>query len=239
MTNKSQSASGNIMAKSTPLLPKWKSNQIFKAIQNAGLNPKEFDLEDADPKVRLKHKWSKSYFIFGSDGAKYLGSYAAGDDPDWPYEVYSWETLMKRISRWLEEVKRDLETPDLWGELQREAELLGIASDEAARNTPFTADEQKEIVGKLQELEEYVRITYSLSSEQMRILDAKINYLIDALGRLGRTDWRGVFVGTIVSYVLTVAIPPESARSIFMTFMELFQAIGYLFRHGLPSGPIG
>jgi hypothetical protein len=236
------------MAKSTskpsikstlPLLQKWKKNQIFEAIQNAGLDPKEFDLNNDDAEARLKHKWSKSYFIIGGDAGKYVGSYAAGDTPEWPYEVYSWEPLMKRISSWLEEVKRDIETPDLWDELQREAELLGIGADETTENTPFTGDEQKEIVGRLQELAEYVRITYSLTSEQMRVLDEKINYLNDAKGRLGRTDWRGVFVGAIVSYVLTAGIPPESARSIFMTFMALLRAIGHLFEHGLPELPIG
>jgi len=80
---------------------------------------------------------------------------------------------------------------------------------------------------------EYAGRTYSLSAEQMRVLDAKINYLVEAAGRLGRTDWRGLFVGVIVSYILTVALPPESAHSIFMTFMTLLRAIGHLY--GFPE----
>lgn len=85
---------------------------------------------------------------------------------------------------------------------------------------------------------EYVRRTYSLSEEQMRVLDAKINYhLVEAAGRLGRTDWRGLFVGVIVSYILTAALPPESARSIFLTFMTLLRAIGHLYGQKLPELP--
>lgn len=72
---------------------------------------------------------------------------------------------MPRVKRWLEEVKRDLETPDLWAELKREAELLGAGSDEITKNAPFTPDEQKEIAGRLQEIAERVSV------EQTRVLN--------------------------------------------------------------------
>jgi hypothetical protein len=60
----------------SPLLPKWKKNEIFKAIQAVGLNPKEFDLVgDDDVEVLLKHKWSKSYFIIGGNAMHYVGRF--------------------------------------------------------------------------------------------------------------------------------------------------------------------
>jgi hypothetical protein len=219
------------------LLQKWQNNQIFEAIQNAGLDPRDFDPKEADAEVRIKHKWSESYFIVGGNAGHYVGRYVVGDAPDWRYEAYSWQTLMERVSGWLKDVKRDLETPDLWAELQRETELLGDTSKYATENTPFTPEEQKEIVGRLKELAEYAGRTYWLSGEQMQVLDAKIDYLVDAAGRLGRTDWRSVFVGAIVSYILTAAIPPESARSVLLTFMKLLRAIAPLFGHVLPELP--
>src|SRR5689334_12587207 len=136
-------------------MPKWKRNQILEAIQDAGLDPRDFDFEDGDAEVRIKHKWSDSYFIVGGNPAHYVGSYVVGDAPAWPYDAYSWTAIIPRISRWLKEVKRDLETPDLWAELQHEAELLGGASNEDNENTPFTPEEQNEIVGRLQALVEY------------------------------------------------------------------------------------
>jgi hypothetical protein len=95
-------------------MQKRKKNQIFEAIQGVGLDPRGFEFEDSDADVRLKHKWSKSYFIFGGDAGHYLGRYVVGDGPDWPYEVYSWQPLMTRVSGWLKDVKLDLDTPDLW-----------------------------------------------------------------------------------------------------------------------------
>jgi hypothetical protein len=39
-------------------MQKWKKNQILEAIQGVGLDPREFEFEDSDAEVRLKHKWS-------------------------------------------------------------------------------------------------------------------------------------------------------------------------------------
>jgi hypothetical protein len=120
-------------------MQKWKKNEIFEAIQAVGLDPKEFDLEDADGEVQIKHKWSTSCFTFADDPSHYVGRYVVGDGPDWPFEAYSWQAVIPRISRWLGEVKDDLETPDLWAELERDARLIfGAASDDLAANTPFT-----------------------------------------------------------------------------------------------------
>ena len=134
--------------------------------------------------------------------------------------------LMQRVSLWLGEVKRDLETPDLWAELQREAKLLGAGSNAVTENTPFTPGEQKEIAGRLKELAKYVRKTHSLSPAQMQALDEKLEYLVDASHRLGRKDWLNAFIGVTLGYMLSVALPPESARTIFLTFLR---AIGLLY----------
>jgi hypothetical protein len=217
-------------------LQKWQNNQIFEAIQGGGLNPKEFEFEDSGAELRLNHKWSKSCFVFGGNAGHYVGRYVVGDGIDWPYEVYSWQTLMTRFSGWVKDVRGDLDTPDLWAELQRDAGLLGGVSGEANENTPFTSEEQKDIEQRLREMEAHVRRTCSLPEPEMENLHTKIDYLVDAAGRLGRIDWRNAVVGAIVGYILAVGLPPESARSL-MTLLLL--AIGHFFGHGLPELPIG
>ncbi len=222
------------MGSPTLWLSKLKKNQIIEAIQETGLDPRDFDLEDGDVEVRIKRKWSKSCFIIGGDPTRYVGHSVVGDGPDWTFQEYSWQSLIRRISRWLGDVKRDLETPDLWAELQREAELLGANFDDVTGNTPFTPDEQNEIAGRLRGWAADARRTYSLSEAQNRVLKAKLDYLVNAAGRLGRTDWRNAFVGAILGYVLTAALPPDSARDM------LFRAIGAMGHFfGLPELPGG
>jgi len=196
-----------------PLLQKWHKNNIFEAIQAVGLQPREFDLDDSGTEVRINHKSSESCLIVRRESGHYVGQSVVGDGHVWPYSPCSWQTLMPRVSSWLEEVKRDLETPDLWAELQREAKLLRVGSNEVTENTPFTSDEQKEIARRLDELAKHVRKTHSFSKMQTQSLDEKLNYLVDASGRLGRKDWLNAFIGVTLAFMLGTALPPDSART--------------------------
>ena len=65
-------------------LQKWQTNQIFKAIQAVGLDPKGFDLENNDAEVSIKHKWSVSYFSIVPDPSHYVGRRVGGHGMDWP-----------------------------------------------------------------------------------------------------------------------------------------------------------
>ncbi|THD68420.1 MAG: hypothetical protein E7813_10340 [Bradyrhizobium sp.] len=210
----------------TPLLQKWHRNEIFKAIQTVGLDPGNFDLSDSGTEVQIKHKSSASCFIVRRESGYYVGQYVVGDASAWPYSPGGWESLMPRVSRWLEEVKRDLETPDLWAEFQREAKLLEAGSNAVTENRPFTPKEQREIAARLQELAKYEKETYPLSPVQTKALDAKLDYLIDASNRLGRKDWLTVFVGAILGYILTAALPPESVHGLLQTS---FRVMGLLY----------
>jgi hypothetical protein len=214
-------------------MQKWQSNLIVRAIQAAGLDPHQFDLEDGDGQVRIKHKWSPSCFTFRSEGMYFVVSQVVGDGPEWPLGPHSWQTITTRISGWLEEVKRDLETPDLWAELQREGQLLDATSEDVIENTPFTPDEQTEIAARLQALAEYARRAYSLSAVQTRALHTQLDYLNIAARRLGRKDWLNVCAGVILGYILTASFPPEAARGLFL---GLLRAVGHLY--GLPDLPM-
>src|SRR5680860_3444 len=122
-------------------LQKLFTNDLFKAIKAAEFNPRDFSLVNGVDEVRITHLHSPSYFLLNySQPVIYKGTYVVGDIPLWPYEVYSWHALMERVSGWLVEVKRDVETPDLWAELQREAKLLTAGPDDSIENMPFTPD---------------------------------------------------------------------------------------------------
>jgi hypothetical protein len=109
-------------------LQKRHRNDIFQAIQAVGLDAREFDLVDSGSEVRIKHRSSESCLIVRREAGYYVGQSVVGDGHVWPYSPCSWQTLIPQVSRWLEEVKHDLNTPDLWAELRREAELLGAGS---------------------------------------------------------------------------------------------------------------
>jgi len=224
------------MPPSSPLLHKWQTNELLTAIQTGELDPREFVLENI-AETQVKHKWSRSFFIIGGNAGHYRGHSVVGDGMEWSYEVYSWQTVMTRFSRWVSEVKNDLETPDLWAELRKEAELLRGAYTEAGDNAPFTLPEQEEIERRLRELESQVAQTCTLRGPEVEDLHAKIDYLVEAARRVGRIDWLNLFVGAIACYLIA-GIPPEPARCIFQALGKCLQVIGHFFGQGFPELPM-
>ena len=71
--------------------------------------------------------------------------------------------------------------------------------------------------------------TYSLSAEQVKDLNEKLDYVIDASHRLGRKDWFLLFAGAVFTY-LPVLLPPDA---IVDMSLGLLRAIGHF--HGFPD----
>lgn len=69
---KPKSANKSSGGSPTLLLRKWQKNKIFEAIQAVGFDPREFDLDESDTEVRIKHKWSESYFVVRGGPGHYV-----------------------------------------------------------------------------------------------------------------------------------------------------------------------
>ena len=162
----------------------------------------------------------------------YSARYLAGDGPVEERAGLSQYRLMEQVGFWLGQLKLDIETPDLWAQLQRERALLAAVSDEAIENTPFTSAEREEISRQLQELKDDLSRAHSLSAEQMRLLDERLAYLVDATDRVGRKDWFLMAAGAMLSYVLAAALPPDAATHVLGM---LLTSIGHI----LWGGPLG
>ena len=221
-------------------LRKHQRNDVFKAIRGAGFSPEDFGFEWATSadESSCRHLQSGSRFVVWGVAGDYNTWWSAGDEPVWERDKLSWTGVMKQVEFWLSAVKRDVETPDLWAQLQRERELVAAVSDQANDNTPFTAAEREEIAEQLRELKDHLGRVHSLSEEQARLLDERIAYLVDAASRVGRKDWLLIAAGVIFSYVLAAALPPDSATHIVGT---LLTSIGHILWGGHPpwGGPLG
>ena len=215
----------------SPLLQKWQRNSIFTAIEKAGLDPNGFSLDDSGILLRIKHRQSGSYFTISGHAGCYAGDRVVGDGPNMPYTGYSWDAVKSRAETWAQETKRDLDIPDLWAELQRDAKLLEAASDDVTDNTPFAPEEQRAIAARFEGLANEIGQAFSLSAEQTRFLGVRIEGLVKDSRRLGRKDWLNNLIAVILGYALSVALPPDSMR---VALVIALRTIGILYPE-LPS----
>ena len=130
-----------------------------------------------------------------------------GDNPARESEAFSWAKVEELVRRWADEVKRDVDTPDLWADLERDGEILTGARFVDVDNTPFTLDEQAEIAVRLLEIIEFAKTTYALSSAQVVELEAKFDAAKTAAGRIGRKDWLLLFFGVMFTVIVGSLCP--------------------------------
>jgi hypothetical protein len=48
------------------------------------------------------------------------------------------------------------------------------------------------------------------------LVEGRINYLMAASERLGRKDWKNLLLATLISIVVSAALPPEVVRELFI-----------------------
>jgi hypothetical protein len=202
------------------VLLQTQNNEVLLTVRQSGMNPLEFELVEHS-NVRLIHKPSKILFIFGEN----VATFSPGAEAQYQTIAnLNWAGKISMLEICLGYLMRVIHAPDLWASLPQENELLSIDPAEAV-NTPFTADEQVQIKKTIEEIRAYITSTYTISSEPLAKVNRKLDYLIDASRRVGRIDWKTIFVGALVGLVLERLIPAGSG------FQQLIGIAGYLLRH--------
>ena len=85
-----------------------------------------------------------------------------------------------------------------------------------SENTPFTSDEQAQIVEQIQQIKAYMHTTYSVSEAQMLSLEARLDDVAAAAGRVGRKDWGLMLCGVVFGFIVDNVVPPDAARDILV-----------------------
>ena len=99
-------------------------------------------------------------------------------------------------------------------------ELAKAAS--ALPNDSLTASELTRISAQLSELKQYLIQNGDVQGDKMAIVDAKVDYLIQASERLGKKDWSNVFITTLISIIIAGIFAPDRAQELMDYGASLF-----------------
>jgi hypothetical protein len=110
-------------------------------------------------------------------------------------------------------------------ELQGEREILTGTRYEEVGNTPFSSEELAEIAEQLRQIKEYVSTAYALSEVQMLHLEAKLDDIAAAAGRMGRKDWALWVSAALLGAFVQGILPPEVVQHIVRMTVD---HLGYL-----------
>jgi hypothetical protein len=227
---------------------RW-ANAAFLEIQSAGLNLDEFKRESFPPSIRIVHLPTREYFVFGDDngGASwtvpgYRGRIA---DTGTGSNTISarWDSKIPFFKRWLKSLQELLAataeyyaTPDLWSSIRSERPVFERFGAADLENRPFTLEEQKYIAAQLQELKTFIIRTSQARESVVNQIGLRLKYLEEAATRMGRKDWLGILIATVVTIVISGLFAPDRANELMGFAAALFQSLyGFVQQLAPPS----
>lgn len=146
--------------------------------------------------------------------------------------VHDYAAVLDEIIVWVQAVVEDAKIPDLWSDLQRYRKLLSDDRYINSENTPFTPDEQGQVIKRIREIQSYIEKYCDLSDEQASHIEARLEEAAKAGERIGRKDWILLFTGTMSSLIVTDSLPPQVAQH---ALIMILQGLAHLF--GLGRAP--
>jgi hypothetical protein len=219
------------------LILKSQRNSVFEEIRSAGLGPGAFRWTEVPSTntenllvSQLEHVPTEFFFKFDFHRDSHWTLYAPGEgraeEPRYPG---SWDGQLSHLRKWLENLARELDAPDLWSTILEERALVASATGELP-NTTFAPEEQRRISLAVNELRVFLVATGQLSNEQVRFVSSRLKHLEDAATRLGRKDWITLAIGALTNIIVGIALAPDAAR-------ELLRMAGRLLGWVAPDVP--
>ena len=220
------------------ILPSQK-NEILRLLTEKGFSQTEFLWEDGEVPgeggclpVKVIHQPSGFFCSFAAERSDSGNPYTQIEYS--PSEqgfitrasassAYQWDSV---VSKWMDILRQEIDTPDLWASLASGQSSVMQATATASENTPFTAPERIQVVLFLGEIRTYIQTNARLLPDKFTIVAEKLTYLEQAADRMGRKDWLNLFLGVLFSMALQVGMEKSA-------FQDLLSVAGQLFRQFL------
>lgn len=228
------------------VLIKLARNRLYEAIAQSGLDPSQCELENTEDRLVITHNSGSTYvatkmasrlgYLFIFRRVRFMVEAYTKDGLYRTYKTkFSSSGLLPSLQKWANDVKQTTEAPDYWEDLKRNREFITDVRGEDSGNAPFAQDEQNQIAAQLQVIKEFVAEKFELSSEQMTLIEEKLDEAAEASSRMGRKDWLLLFSGTIFTVIVTDIVTPGVAEHIFTMVIN---SLGHLFTGGSESPQI-
>jgi len=216
-------------------LKKSEKSEIFLLVQESGLTLADFIWTDEKSNECesieavqfltsvLTHRPTEYFCKFGG----YRMWYSPGRKERVHTESHysRWADKRDVAQLWLEELRKEVDAPDLWATIGQEKALSAAAASPDLDNRPFTAAEQSLIATKLDEIKAYLLEGQKFAADQAETVEREFAYLKESSRRLGRKDWLNILLGGLFGLAVTLALDPEKARGLMRLAGTVFQSL--------------
>jgi len=214
-------------------------NQVLQIIKKMELDPFDFEWGKCSSEFGqqvtrpcLKYKDTKFFFIFDTylEGEPYA-IYSPGKekiiDKEFPG---SWDGQLKNVWNWLHYLKREINEPDYWAQLSKFQLRGAVSLAPEVENLPFTVQEVKQVTSGVNRIREYLKTEFVGIESDHKLINEKLDYLIDAVNRQGRKDWIHTCIGVLVTVGTAIGLKPEQFSRMFQLLKEAVSGVVRLLK---------
>lgn len=140
-------------------------------------------------------------------------------------QFHEWEALLNSFSLWLEWVQEEINTPDLWAEAAKTAQLFAPTTEPS--DDKFTRTELAEVQGQLRLLQLSFTQAALPEAAKQKLIELTQAAAVKAEG-LTKKDWQNWIIGGFISAITGLALNPTQAGEVLKLVKAAF---GGLFLH--------
>jgi len=131
----------------------------------------------------------------------------------------SFDAAMVEFCDWLENLKREINTPNLWKKFTSQINDLSLSSE--FDNSKFTYSEYSDLEVKIKLLMNGISVIPLMLSQQNEIKNS-LEHLLELAKESGKFDWKNLFIGTIISIIIQLGVTPDNASAIWSLIKSVF-----------------
>jgi hypothetical protein len=204
-------------------LLKSQKNEVFELIKASGLDPFNFKwgaedslLPDGPIVDRLIYINSPYFYQFDVHKGSHYSFFSPGHQKNVEHGYPgSWAGQIVYFKNWLSYLKREIEQPDFWAEIERfrPSSEWEIRAD--LTNELFSVIQTNQIIAGINQIRDYLLQQIATDMEQSKLINERLDYLMASVNRLGRRDWFHTAIGVFTTIMIGLAMSPEQARTIW------------------------
>ena len=211
---------GEAMANNCTLL-RSQRHRVFQILRETGLEPADFswlrqEVAGGIVVSKLSYREGTYYFQFSWYELSSWCILCPGRSRLLDYEhPMSWREQEASFLAWTHCLRREIETPDPWGELAKYRIAIQAEPWEAMANESISVVEADQIGQALPARADTFGQELRLSDVQTAILRSRLQYLAEAARRQKSRDWAYTALGVCVTTAMALSIPPSKAKTLW------------------------
>lgn len=205
-------------------------NELFKKIQAWGYNANLFIVENTDKNCLITLNNSPLTFHIANDFS--YNSFrieCVTYSPEWNvqkrnysstdelfFDFHMW--LKKHVDAYIE----DQTSIDLWDIFTNNNQSQNLNYIDFSTSEKFTEDEKIQTQLLMNEFKNLLIERFDLQEEQIKIVNARLDYLVEATKRLNKFDWKGCAINSLINIIIALSLDVEKAQQLIHLFQTAF-----------------